>query len=149
MSLNGFLEAFVSSTANPTDLATQSRFMGICSMLFVIGAVTLSEAFGMHETGLVYANVINLSARAAFGWHFLKRYFEGHPAALDTHGKKAKLINGWKCFPPGPVWLISAIAGCIVRLSASNFGSLSAGIEVKGFHVAIGGVQFAIWLFVW
>jgi oligosaccharide translocation protein RFT1 len=146
MALNGFLEAFVSSTASPADLAAQSRFMGICSIFFVVGAVTLSEGFGMHETGLVYANVINLGARAAFGWHFLKRYFK---VVQDIHANQAKLISGWKCLPPRAVWITSAIAGCIVRLSAAKYGSISAGIEIKALHVVIGGVQFVIWLFVW
>lgn len=146
MALNGFLEAFVSSAASPADLAAQSRFMGICSMFFVVGAITLSEGFGMHETGLVYANVINLSVRAAFGWHFIKRYFKIDPAARPN---TPKLIDGWKCLPPRAIWLTSAIVGCIVRLSARKYGTISAGIKIMALHVVLGGLQFVIWLFVW
>jgi len=152
MALNGFLEAFVSSTASPADLAAQSRFMGICSVLFVVGAVTLSEGFGMRETGLVYANVINLGTRATFGWYFLKRYFERHHADESETARavgKAELINGWKCLPPRAIWLTSTVVGCIVRLSAAKYGSFSAGIKIKGFHIIVGGIQFAIWLCIW
>lgn len=159
MALNGFLEAFMSSTARPADLAAQSRFMALCSALFVVAAIALSEGAGMRETGMVYANVLNLGARAAYGWSFMKRYFdsegtevqEKQVANIETvrQGRRGVLLDGWKCIPPRAVWIVSIITGTLVRVSAVSYGAMTAGIQTKALHVAIGGSLFAGWALVW
>lgn len=159
MALNGFLEAFMSSTARPADLKAQSRFMGLCSALFVVTAISLSEGAGMRETGMVYANVLNLGARAAYGWFFIRKYFEirntegeepiERNRTTADRGRHGVLLDGWRFIPPRMVWVVSIIAGILVRVSANKYGTLSAGLQAKAIHVAIGGSLFTVWALVW
>lgn len=145
MALNGFLEALLSSTATPADLARQSRFMVVCSVGFVLVAVGLGEVLGMRETGLVYANVANLGARAAYGWMFTKGYFK-----RQTAGRKEHIgVDTRKCLPPKAVWGMTAISAVVVRLSATRYGSPSESLKGKAVHIVIGGTMFISWAAVW
>jgi oligosaccharide translocation protein RFT1 len=86
MALNGFLEAFVASTAGEAELVRRGRWMIGASIGFV-GCAMMFSKIGMRETGLVYANVVNLGARALYGWVFAKAYF----ARSSTLGPEATL----------------------------------------------------------
>ncbi|KAF8308913.1 Rft-1-domain-containing protein [Clavulina sp. PMI_390] len=162
MALNGFLEALMASVAEPRDLARQSRFMGAASILFVLSAVGFSRlggesggaaggaksGGGMKETGMVYANVLNLGSRAIYGWFFMSAYFRRASAASSSSSGSASLLDGWKCLPPRSVWLVSAVIGIILRASASHYGGLVSPLASKGTHLAIGVLHFVIWIIV-
>lgn len=156
MALNGFLEAFMASTARPADLAAQSRFMALCSVLFIATAVVLSEVVGLQETGMVYANVLNLGLRAAYGWRFMRQYFltESRSSSTvvkpsSTAGDANSPLHARQCIPPTLVWISSVCVGLLVRLSSVRYGGLSAGITSKAAHIGVGGVLFAAWAFIW
>jgi len=66
MALNGTLEAFLASICSPKDLAAQSRWMVIFSVLTVGAGWTFAVAIGMGDVGLVWANVLNSFGRAVY-----------------------------------------------------------------------------------
>ncbi|KAI6109981.1 Rft protein-domain-containing protein [Pisolithus sp. B1] len=77
LSVNGGLEAFHSSTASPEDLREQSWWMLGYSGLYILAATSLYK-LGFGDASLVYANIVNLSARILFTMAFIFRYFEKH-----------------------------------------------------------------------
>ncbi|KAI6118721.1 Rft protein-domain-containing protein [Pisolithus croceorrhizus] len=77
LSVNGGLEAFHSSTASPEDLREQSWWMFGYSGLYILAATSLYK-LGFGDASLVYANIVNLSARILFTMAFIFRYFKKH-----------------------------------------------------------------------
>ncbi|KAF9643591.1 Rft-1-domain-containing protein [Thelephora ganbajun] len=74
MAFNGILEAFFASACTPSELRNQSRWMVGFSVTFVFAAY-LFNLLGFGDSGLVYANVLNLFLRVVYCWTFAKRYF--------------------------------------------------------------------------
>jgi len=79
LAVNGGLEAFVTSVALPKDLSRQSRWMAAFSTIFITTTISL-YALGFGDVSLVYANIINLSARIAYSLRFIFSYFKSHNA---------------------------------------------------------------------
>ncbi|KAI6150941.1 Rft protein-domain-containing protein [Pisolithus tinctorius] len=77
LSVNGGLEAFHSSTASPEDLREQSWWMFAYSGVYILAATSFYK-LGFGDASLVYANIINLSARILFTTAFTFRYFTKH-----------------------------------------------------------------------
>ncbi|KAI6019713.1 Rft protein-domain-containing protein [Pisolithus orientalis] len=77
LSVNGGLEAFHSSTASPEDLREQSWWMFAYSGVYILAAISFYK-LGFGDASLVYANIINLSARILFTTAFTFRYFTKH-----------------------------------------------------------------------
>ncbi|KAI6043107.1 Rft protein-domain-containing protein [Pisolithus marmoratus] len=75
LSVNGGLEAFHSSTASPEDLRKQSWCMFVYSGLYILAATSFYK-LGLGDASLVYANIINLSARILFTVTFIFHYFK-------------------------------------------------------------------------
>ncbi|KAF9508788.1 hypothetical protein BS47DRAFT_1415151 [Hydnum rufescens UP504] len=136
MAFNGFLEAFISSTATPSELVAQSRAMGFFSVLFVVAAVGFGRGLGWAETGLVYANVLNLGARAVYGWVFTSHYFD----------RRDREIRIFKVIPSWSVLNASAVVAVIIRVSALVYGRGLA--KDTAIHIAIGGVCFVAWAYI-
>lgn len=91
LAINGGLEAFHSSTATPDDLRKQSwyvastsykflsgftacRWMLGYSSLYIISAISFYR-FGFGDASLVYANIVNLSARILYTIPFTLHFF--------------------------------------------------------------------------
>jgi len=74
MAFNGVLEAFFASTSTPQELRNQSRWMIVFSIIFVLAAYSLNQ-LGFGDSGLVYANVLNLFLRVVYCWMFVRKYF--------------------------------------------------------------------------
>lgn len=75
MGFNGILEAFFASTSTPSELRNQSRWMIGFSIIFVLAAYLFNQ-LGFGDSGLVYANVLNLLLRAVYCFTFVTRYFQ-------------------------------------------------------------------------
>ena len=51
--------------------------MASFSLIFIVGAITMYK-LGLGDASLVYANILNLSARIAYALHFISSYFQAH-----------------------------------------------------------------------
>ncbi|KAJ6606401.1 Rft-1-domain-containing protein, partial [Mycena vulgaris] len=151
LALNGGLEAFISSVSTPRDLNRQSWWMAVFSVLYIGAAVQL---YGWHfgDTALVYANIINLSARIAYAVHFVSGFFSEHGARSSLSWTKA--LPGWMlCLACCASWGLirrneqrSAVLEKIARAGAGISVLLNKTVLV---HVATGGVLGCMCLATW
>ncbi|KAH9890477.1 Rft-1-domain-containing protein [Cubamyces lactineus] len=130
MAFNGVLEAFFASAASPADLRAQSRWMLIFSGAFIGAAVGLARGLGIGDAGLVWANVANLTLRAAYAWTFVRRFFRERNAA--------DLVGWRRAVPPLPVLAAFAAAGAIVRTSATTYANAPLNLVAQRWHLATG-----------
>ncbi|KAI6036804.1 Rft protein-domain-containing protein [Pisolithus microcarpus] len=93
LSVNGGLEAFHSSTASPDDLREQSWWMFGYSGLYILAAISFHE-LGLGDASLVYANIVNLSARILFTMAFTFRYFKKHTNSVPFG--VPDIFPGWR-----------------------------------------------------
>ncbi|EIW61017.1 Rft-1-domain-containing protein [Trametes versicolor FP-101664 SS1] len=130
MAFNGVLEAFFASAASPADLRAQSRWMLVFSGVFIAAAVGLARGLGMGDAGLVWANVANLTLRAAYAWAFVRRFFRERGAADAV---------GWRrAVPPMPVLAVFAGAGALVRGSSAAYAHVPLNLIAQKGHLATG-----------
>ena len=122
-----WLEAFLTST--PADLRTQSRWMVIFSIGFIVTAVSLSRYLHWGDAGLVWANIANLGFRALYAWRFTRRFY------IRRGG--GELVRWQRMLPPPPVFIAFSVAAVVTRWSAkvhhdmpiySQLGHVSVGI---------------------
>ncbi|KAG8217356.1 Rft protein-domain-containing protein [Butyriboletus roseoflavus] len=93
LALNGGLEAFYSSVATPQDMRTQSRWMLAFSIIYTLSATALYN-LGFGDTSLVYANIVNLTARIWYTATFIVVYFGKR---MKYHQFSfASVVPGWK-----------------------------------------------------
>lgn len=114
MGLNGLAEAFLQATAPSRELAAYSRMMLGASALFAAALWLLSseQGLGMKESGLVWANILNLAARAAYSWRYTTKFFATHtsPHAIKARGaEKLKADAQGTLQPPPDVGLRAAL----------------------------------------
>lgn len=128
MAFNGLLEAFLASTSTPADLRTQSRWMVIFSIVFVMTAVVLSKGLHWGDAGLVWANVANLGLRALYAWVFARTFYIRRGAG--------ELVRWRRTLPPLPVFAMFAVAAIVTRWSAKAYHDLP--IYSQLVHVGIG-----------
>ncbi|KAI0781536.1 Rft-1-domain-containing protein [Trametes elegans] len=130
MAFNGVLEAFLASAASPADLRAQSRWMLVFSAAFVAAAVGFAQGLAMGDAGLVWANVANLTLRAAYAWAFVRRFFRDAGAADAVRWRRA--------VPPFPVLSAFAVAAAMVRASAIKYRDVPTNILAQKGHLATG-----------
>ncbi|KAI0077851.1 Rft-1-domain-containing protein [Panus rudis PR-1116 ss-1] len=130
MAFNGVLEAFFASTATPSDLRVQSRWMLILSLGFVGAAYLFSQVFELGDAGLVWANIANLFLRAMYAWMFIKKFFA-------TRGGE-DLVLWRKTLPPVQVLLAFVVSGVVTRLSQKAYVAKPLTIPAQIPHVAVG-----------
>lgn len=130
MAFNGILEAFFASTATPSDLRVQSRWMLIFSIGFVGSAILFTQYLHFGDAGLVYANVLNLFVRAAYAWVFVNRFY-----AKRGEGE----MVGWrKAVPPVGVLGAFMIAGVVTRWSQKAAAGLPLTLIGQFKHINVG-----------
>ncbi|KAL5332162.1 Rft protein-domain-containing protein [Aspergillus crustosus] len=83
LAFNGICEAFVSSTASPAQLRKQAAWMALFSALFVLTAYIFLSIGGLGARGLVYANIVNMSARIIWSFSFIKQYLHQNKFDLE------------------------------------------------------------------
>lgn len=74
LAFNGIGEAFVSSTAKPSELRKQSAFMGLFSACFALAAYLFLSMGGLGARGLVYANIVNMCVRIIWSFSFIRKH---------------------------------------------------------------------------
>ncbi|TDL29647.1 Rft-1-domain-containing protein [Rickenella mellea] len=157
LAVNGVLEAFVSSIATVSDVRSQSKWMTAFSLLYLVATVVLYKAAGIGDSALVYANMVNLSARIIYCVRVVDVYFKRHIPQNKSEGGSS--TTPWKdCIPPYPVLTYFAVAWSVTRASNQIFkvehvvgtlgkrGLLSSAIVA---HCAVGAVAGILGLVVW
>ncbi|PFH48862.1 hypothetical protein AMATHDRAFT_64553 [Amanita thiersii Skay4041] len=148
LAINGGLEAFVSSVARPTDLARQSRFMALFSALYISTAVAFYRFTTLGDASLVYANIINLSARIAYCIHFTSRYYSSN---------NSKQILSWpRASPPIPFLLATVVSGWMVRMNSQEIQVAESDLGLRFLfrrgtisHIGYGAALSVICLSIW
>ncbi|KAH9477026.1 Oligosaccharide translocation protein RFT1 [Psilocybe cubensis] len=141
LAVNGGLEAFMASVASAQELNSQSRWMVAFSFLYILSAITLYRT-GFGDTALVYANILNLSARIVYTLRFASRFFDAQESASIAASKstptskydtpsvtpspssqtQAQLFNWRTTLPPLSLLTVLAISAVVIRLSARRLG---------------------------
>jgi len=109
LAFNGGLEAFLSSVATPQDLNQQSRWMAVFSATYILVAVMLYR-LGLGDVSLVYANIVNLSARITYSVYFISSFFSRHDARNVLEWNR--VLPGW------PVLLTCGLSAASIWASA-------------------------------
>lgn len=130
MAFNGILEAFFASTATPADLRSQSRWLLVFSLAFVTLAVLLARVLSFGDSGLVWANVVNLWLRAAYAWSFVRRYFS------EKGGGDMMTLR--MSVPPFAVLVAFGLSAVATRMSQRAFQAASLTIPAQFGHILVG-----------
>ncbi|KAG8886619.1 Oligosaccharide translocation protein rft1 [Tulasnella sp. 331] len=142
MAFNGVLEAFLSSVATPQDLRRQSVWLVGFSVAFVGATWAFTVGLGWIETGLVWANILNLGLRAGYGWIFAQSYFD----RTGPEGGSVSSLSWSSSVPPVAVWMIFGLSGIVTRMAQPP---LLGGWRANIVHVAIGATCFAMCAITW
>ena len=138
MAFNGVLEAFFASTSTPSELRNQSRWMIGFSLIFVLAAY-LFNRLGFGDSGLVYANVLNLFLRVVYCWMFAKRYF----------GERGVDFGLGTAVPPRGVIGAFSWSYLVTRWSWKAYEYLPPKILPQRNHIAMGiacvGISLGAW----
>ncbi|KAF8515730.1 Rft-1-domain-containing protein [Hysterangium stoloniferum] len=121
MAFNGLLEAFLASTSTPADLRVQSSWMVVFSVGFIVTAVVLARGMGWGDVGLVWANILNLGARALYSGR--------KNGAMNT-------VTWRRSVPPLAVLSAFAVSAVVVRWSANAHPGSSINAQLQ--HVVYG-----------
>ncbi|KAF8692334.1 hypothetical protein AX14_002578 [Amanita brunnescens Koide BX004] len=148
LAINGGLEAFVSSVAKPSDLARQSRYMAFFSALYITTAVSFYKLALLGDASLVYANIVNLTARIAYCMHFANTYYS---SCRSRH-----LVSWRKAIPRVPFLLSIVSSWTLVYLDtrAMTLPSTERGISLLFrmdliMHICYGAVLALACIGVW
>lgn len=76
--------------------ATFFRWMAVFSVIYICTAIVLYR-IGFGDTSLVYANIINLTARIAYALHYISSYFRSRKANDLLRWREA-VPKWWFCF---------------------------------------------------
>ncbi|KAJ7349075.1 Rft protein-domain-containing protein [Mycena albidolilacea] len=150
LALNGVLEAFISSVSTPRDLNRQSWWMAGFSVIYIGAAVQLYN-WQLGDPSLVFANIINLSARIAYAVHFVSGFFSKNSARAVLNWRNA--LPGWR------LHLACGVSWAVVRWSERRLDVLGTVARGAGFsalmsknvlvHIATGGVFGLVCLGTW
>ena len=138
MAFNGILEAFFDSTSTPSELQRQGRWMAVFSVIFVLAAYLLNQ-LGFGDSGLVYANVLNMFLRVVYCWMFAKRYF----------GKRGVSFGLSAAMPPRGVIGAFSWSYLVTRWSWEAYEHLPPKILPQRSHIAVGITCVVVSLGAW
>ncbi|KAF8894999.1 Rft protein-domain-containing protein [Gymnopilus junonius] len=148
LAVNGGLEAFLSSVATPKDLNVQSRWMIGFSAVYILSALFLYQS-GFGDASLVYANIVNLTARIIYALRFISHFFSS--SRTPFHWQTVLI--------PSPSLIVaSTVSALSVWLSERTLKANDVAVELGRravfspavlLHIGIGGVLGLISVGVW
>lgn len=119
------------------------------SIIFITAAIGL-YALGLGDASLVYANIINLSARIAYSLHFISSYFKSHHAG--------ELLR-WKNVIPSRYVIASSLVSLLIIHYHERKWNISAVVDPGGhlvflcipvlMHIGLGGLLCLICVAIW
>jgi oligosaccharide translocation protein RFT1 len=117
MSLNGILEAFHASSASPSQIASQAKWMIGSSGAFAGGLWVLGRwGMGGTEQCLVYASCFSMIVRIVYAGNHARQYF-----------KKTTPISIMDILPHPTIIAIAAVGAAVVRRLDGNQVVLGVG----------------------
>ena len=138
MAFNGVLEAFFASTSSPPQLKQQSRWMMVFSLIFIFAAYLFNQ-LGFGDSGLVYANVLNLLLRVVYSWTFARKYFMERGVGFGLGA----------AVPPIGVLGTFVCSYLVTRWSWKTYEHLPPKILPQMNHIAVGVACAGICLGAW
>ncbi|KAF9269362.1 Rft-1-domain-containing protein [Marasmius fiardii PR-910] len=156
LAVNGGLEAFFASAAGKGDVRRQSGWMLVFSIIYITSAIGLYKR-NYGDVSLVYANIINLSARIVYVLNFVASFVRrhGHGAA---RGAGAESVNWRQVWPSTSLCVALLVSFAVVRGSEFQWRSMEV-VQAQGrtavfrkevvAHVGTGGLLALICLWVW
>ena len=103
LAINGILEAFVSATASPAQLRSQSAFMISFSATFLASGYLVLKVLNRGARGLVLASSVSMLLRIFYSSSYVSQYL----ATSRTHLNKRDLL-------PGYITMTGAIVSAII-----------------------------------
>ncbi|KAK7470211.1 Oligosaccharide translocation protein rft1 [Stygiomarasmius scandens] len=119
LAINGGLEAFLASVGGKEDVNRQSRWMVFFSAIYIIAAVGL-YATGLGDVSLVYANIVNLSARIFYALAFCSSFFKTMQARYALH---ESMLNWKEVLPSKTISVAFLVSGLTVYVSETWMGA--------------------------
>jgi oligosaccharide translocation protein RFT1 len=125
------------------------------SAIYITAALLLYRA-GLGDASLVYANIVNLSARIVYCLRFTIRFFSSSSSVSTA--TTTPLFTWRSVLPSSSLCLASAVSAVLVWASERQLGALSiAAQHGRGAllhprviaHVGVGGVLALVCLAVW
>jgi oligosaccharide translocation protein RFT1 len=137
LAFNGILEAFVQSVASVHDISRQSRAMAFCTLSFIGSAYFFLNIVGLGATGLVFANMVNMSLRIMWCSRFISNYYsQQHTSGVDS----------WS-------WLKSALPSPTVFVVTCGVGScawyLAPVVSLRDFTNQVTMAMFLLLVIAW
>jgi hypothetical protein len=127
MALNGTLEAFLASICTPKDLAAQSRWMVLFSILTVGAGYLFAVLINMGDVGLVWANVLNSLIRAIYCTIIIREWFKEKLAlARGAHSAANKTVDTGSAAVSGLNTAGSKGNSALAGVTGLNVGKLTA-----------------------
>ncbi|KTW28744.1 glycolipid translocation protein [Pneumocystis jirovecii RU7] len=126
MAINGITEAFVQAVATPNDIKKQSCWMFFFSGLFMFMGFIFLNYFKLGINGIVFINMINLSARAIWSLVYIRNYFGNLVIELF--------------FPSKMFSFLVILIGYLMQLKMQSIATISdilTGIMIAGFLFCI------------
>lgn len=125
MAANGLTEAFVASVATEAQVHVQSVWMAVFSGIFVAAAYVFVKVLELGATGLVLANMVNMSCRIVWSVFFIKSYLKGRGGHFSFRA----------VVPVGSVALACAVGMYLGRAAKAADGLVMTLVTVGGFAV--------------
>lgn len=139
MAVNGILDAFVTSAATPAQLRGQSMWMVVCTAVYGAVSWVLLTRSAAGASGLIWANMVNMSMRVAWSLWFIKDWVgESRRAGVRERGEFGRIIA--EAMPSlasivtaGAMFLGFSISGLNTEnLTRETVGILAAGTVLLG-----------------
>ncbi|KTW25850.1 hypothetical protein T552_03123 [Pneumocystis carinii B80] len=127
MAMNGITEAFVQAVATSNDIKRQSYWMFFFSGLLMFMGYFFLNYFELGANGVIFINMINLSARAIWCSVYIYHYFEVLVISL--------------IFPSKTVFFYSIFIGYFMRLKTHSIVTISDML----ISIVIAGSLLLIW----
>ncbi len=114
--------------------------MVVFSISYITSAI-LFYRLGLGDASLVYANIVNLSARVLYCLVFVDGYFKKASSTSAVHFRLDKVL------PPRGLWVISVISAVMIYVSERRLNANELALQLGRravmnfsvlFHVAIG-----------
>ncbi|KAG7097422.1 hypothetical protein E1B28_004768 [Marasmius oreades] len=149
LAVNGGLEAFLASAAEKKDVNRQSGWMLVFSIIYIGSAIGLyRENYG--DVSLVYANIVNLSARIVYVVVFAASFFRRHSGTDYVK---------WRQVLPSPSLFIALLVSLVVIPASETKWHATQIVQTQGrravfnwavlIHVGIGTALALVCLWTW
>ena len=131
LGFNGVLEAFVQSVVEAKAIGNMNRWMTLWTAIYVAAAYFFAQNLQLRTTGLVYANMINMTCRILWSASYVRGWARDRGVSFDLYS----------VIPSKAVLLSSIISGALIRYVPSR--EATSLMHDLGWKLMWGGFLFA------